>query len=332
MRERNLFRRGGTYYARIKVRGRDIRTSLRTRNLREARQRLGKILKDIDHLRFYGEARHTWKEATGRWMAEFLLSVKPATRTRYMVSIGQLHPYLGALYVDEITRRTVAGIISARKKTAATNATIRRDLTAMSSILSCCVAWGWRDDNPAKDFDRSIIRERRAPIRPPTDDEILKLCGVCPTSISRLIRFLRYTGMRQEEAVGLEWRDIDLSRRQVTLLRTKTNRPRVVSLDEQAWGTIEGTPRHINSPYVFWHGDGDRYHSFASRFAALTKRAGVRFRCHDLRHKFAIDYLKDGGDIYALSRILGHASVKTTEMYLGYVDAESAQQLKGSNQ
>ncbi len=55
------------------------------------------------------------------------------------------------------------------------------------------------------------------------------------------------------------------------------------------------------------------------------KRAGVRFRCHDLRHKFAIDYLKNGGDIYKLKQILGHSSVKATEMYLACIDVGVAQ-------
>ncbi len=39
------------------------------------------------------------------------------------------------------------------------------------------------------------------------------------------------------------------------------------------------------------------------------------FRCHDLRHSFAIRWLQRGCDIYALARHLGHASVKTTEGY-----------------
>ena len=47
-----------------------------------------------------------------------------------------------------------------------------------------------------------------------------------------------------------------------------------------------------------------------------------RFRAHDLRHKFAVDYLRAGGDIYRLGRILGHASVKTTEIYLDFVDLD----------
>jgi len=59
---------------------------------------------------------------------------------------------------------------------------------------------------------------------------------------------------------------------------------------------------------------------FSSRFGFLMDREKIKcFRYHDLRQKFAIDYLKAGGDIYRLSRILGHSSVKTTEIYLGYV-------------
>nr|WP_246024414.1 site-specific integrase [Azospirillum ramasamyi] len=43
------------------------------------------------------------------------------------------------------------------------------------------------------------------------------------------------------------------------------------------------------------------------------------FRCHDLRHSFAVRALQNGLDICALSKHLGHSSVKTTEIYLGYV-------------
>ncbi len=43
----------------------------------------------------------------------------------------------------------------------------------------------------------------------------------------------------------------------------------------------------------------------------------TELRIHDLRHSFASLFLLDGGDIFKLSRILGHSSVKTTEIYLG---------------
>ncbi len=52
-----------------------------------------------------------------------------------------------------------------------TNATIRRDLTALSRLLAACVSWGWRTDNPARDDDRFMVRERRDPITLPGDRE-----------------------------------------------------------------------------------------------------------------------------------------------------------------
>ena len=39
------------------------------------------------------------------------------------------------------------------------------------------------------------------------------------------------------------------------------------------------------------------------------------FRFHDLRHTFASWYMMNGGDLYALAKILGHANIKMTERY-----------------
>jgi integrase/recombinase XerD len=74
---------------------------------------------------------------------------------------------------------------------------------------------------------------------------------------------------------------------------------------------------------VFWHGEGERYRNPSSRIAAIGKRAGVRFRRHDLRHHYAVDDLRAGGSIYDLQQILGHASIKTTEDDLRFLTPES---------
>ena len=49
-----------------------------------------------------------------------------------------------------------------------------------------------------------------------------------------------------------------------------------------------------------------------------------RFRFHDLRHLFAVEALRGGMSIYALSKHLGHTSVKTTEIYLAFLTPEKA--------
>ncbi|WP_040444212.1 tyrosine-type recombinase/integrase [Ktedonobacter racemifer] len=46
--------------------------------------------------------------------------------------------------------------------------------------------------------------------------------------------------------------------------------------------------------------------------AKLSVSAGA----HKFRHTFAVNYLLNGGDVYKLSRIMGHTSVSTTERYV----------------
>ena len=54
-----------------------------------------------------------------------------------------------------------------------------------------------------------------------------------------------------------------------------------------------------------------------------NKSRGVnKTSVHLFRHTFATMYLKNGGDIYRLQKLLGHSSIKITEKYLHYTTAE----------
>jgi len=101
---------------------------------------------------------------------------------------------------------------------------------------------------------------------------------------------------------------------------------------------LRSVPRHLRSPVIFHH-DGLAWNNPATHFAKVTARVAVeaekageqfvRFRFHDLRHVYAVRYLKDGGNIYKLQQILGHTSVKTTEMYLEFLTPDEQRATKG---
>ena len=73
----NLYRRGNVWWARIQVRGHDIRRSLRTGSLVKAKKNLRTLQDDIEHLRFYGEERRTWKAAVVAWAKIAPSTLKP---------------------------------------------------------------------------------------------------------------------------------------------------------------------------------------------------------------------------------------------------------------
>ena len=195
--------RKDTIWGRVIISGSEHRRSLRTADAKEAARRVRAWQTKLERQQFGDVEAPGFKEAVLRWAKEVLPgSVKPAVAKRYLVSIRQMADHFGELRVTEIDAASISGYISLRSGVA-TNATIRRDLTALSRLLSSCMAWGWLQSNPARLFDRSIIRERRDPISPPADADVEKLIAASPPGVASILRLLEQTGMRENEAVTL---------------------------------------------------------------------------------------------------------------------------------
>lgn len=324
--------RGATLWGRLTVAGREIRWSLRTSDAAVARSRFEARRQREIAVSHYGDERKTWDDAVLAWTDHIVREVRPNTIKRYLVSLGQVEPFLRGCFLDEIDKGLTATLVKERRRQGATNATIRRDLGAVSSVLGFCEAEDWIDGNAALGRLRKM-KERRDPIVLPEPDSIAYVIGRAPGLFAALIEAAWKTGARQEELVTLPRRRVDLRRRQLTLIG-KGNKLRTIDMLD-AYDLFNAAALHMRSKLVFWHGDGQPYASVSSRFAAMTEAAQKaaqeegrefrRFRFHDLRHRFAVDYLKDGkGSIRDLQLHLGHGSVATTEMYLKHLTPDEA--------
>jgi integrase/recombinase XerD len=331
---RGLYQRNGIWWARFKVRGIEYRVSLRTRSERVAERRLKIERERVAETAYFGSSAPVgWQDAVVSWATSWpRLGIKPKTGGRYTQSLACVRKWLDDKLVHEIDNALLREIAKARAKHGITNATVRRDLTAISSVLGHCVDEGWIEENPAHMLDRSRFKERRQPIVLPRIDSIGQVFAD-RSRFTDIAELSLETGMRQEEVAGLEHDRLDRKRKAATLEETKGNAVRQVSLSAKAIEIIDRQPRHFKSKWVFWHGNGDRYESVDSSFYALVKRVARkaaqsgrdfrRFRFHDLRHLFAVNYLRERrGTIYALQQELGHKSIKTTEEYLRHLTPE----------
>ena len=138
-----------------------------------------------------------------------------------------------------------------------------------------------------------------------------------------VIQLIIDTGMRIGECLLLMMEDIDINERCIMLKaeNTKGKKDRVVfysaemSVALRRW--IQFKDRYVESEYLFpskKYKTKIRISNFESNFRAYCSRIGLKDASpHTLRNNFAKRFLMAGGDIYTLSRILGHSSVTVTE-------------------
>ncbi|REJ97275.1 MAG: site-specific tyrosine recombinase XerD [Planctomycetota bacterium] len=141
-----------------------------------------------------------------------------------------------------------------------------------------------------------------------------------------LLAVMYATGCRASEVAGLRLRDIHLDENYCRCLG-KGNKERIVGLNPVAVAAVEAYLAH-ERPQIVGSRDADGL--FVTRsgraFTRITvwhivkkyaARVGIEKKVspHTLRHSFATHMLAGGAEIRALQELLGHASIRTTQIY-----------------
>jgi site-specific recombinase XerD len=222
----------------------------------------------------------------------------------------------------EIDVTVVSAFVEMRKDEGVSIATINRDLTAFNQLMRHIKNKKWIETNPVQQFEKQNMRESLPAIVLPTDEAIQQLGQRAPGTLAYFPGFLNETGGRVTEMSMMRWADVNGLQRPVeghvtvTLRHTKGRKVRTITLRQQAIDILLQIPRSNQSPYVFWNKTEEGfYKSAASLFWQYAQETAFGARLHDIRHKFAIERLKEGWSIYRVQRYVGHGSVKTTERY-----------------
>jgi len=140
-------------------------------------------------------------------------------------------------------------------------------------------------------------------------------------------------GLRVSEALALGMKDVDLSGFTVTVQRGKSGR-RVVGLDLgtalvlDQWLMSRSKLRVGSRAPLFCTLQGGTVDTSYVRhmLPRLARKAGIdkRVHAHGLRHRFAIDLIREGADLLTVRDLLGHSSASTTQVYLSRIGASDA--------
>lgn len=141
------------------------------------------------------------------------------------------------------------------------------------------------------------------------------------------------TGIRPKEALSLKDNDLELNNKMLTIRReiAKTRRTRILPLSHQ---TVEVLKRIqlIKPPdwdnYVFTTVEGyqmtvDRWQK---RLKEYSLKIGSNVSPYDLRHTFAIMFLKNGGNVFSLQHEMGHADLSMTKRYVNLTQKDLQEQ------
>lgn len=152
--------------------------------------------------------------------------------------------------------------------------------------------------------------------------EVTRLLNAIPNRKHRTVALVLYgAGLRIREALALELRDIDSERMVITVRHGKGDQDRQVALSEVLLGELREYWRAYRPSRCLFPGKDPNKPLVASTIQRALKAARVRAGIskpagpHVLRHSYATHLLESGTDLRVIQTLLGHRSVRTTQIY-----------------
>lgn len=249
----------------------------------------------IEHLRLYnsdGYVKYTIKEEKS--ILEYFGDVDSSE-----ILVESLQKYILDLRELGLSANTINKHISTIKRIYNFNE-IDNHFSKVKKIKEKFVTFGICEDDPEKVLDEA--------------------CKLLSLQNQIILHVFYDTGVRLNELINIESKNVDLKRRTILLTTTKTGNERFVFISKKTKRMATSfCKKALSRKYLFVNQNGDKLKTSAieSLFARIRKRLGIRnFSPHRLRHSLSTELYKNGANILLISNILGHSNVNTTRRYI----------------
>lgn len=278
---------------------------------------------------FVLSGKHTLKEAVETFfLACRVDGKKKTTLAFYQFTVGSFLKWSGDIPLESIDTFLIRKFINSLELKELKRSTIWNNIRALRTFFIFLIRDGFMKNSPMGN-----INKPRLPKQYPfvfEDHQVLKLLRT-PNQKSWegyrnyviLLMFLD-TGIRLEELCGLNLKDINLAIRSVNILG-KGDKSRLVFMGKKLtkelhkWIELRGYKAYEEALFCTKPGERLKKRNIDKLIQRMGKKAGISgTRCspHTLRHTFATNYIRNGGDPFSLQQLLGHSDIKTCMIYV----------------
>lgn len=307
-----LYRRGNTWWVRITApSGKRIRKSTQTSSKRLAQEYHDRFKAELWRSEKLGDQPdRSWDEAADMWVNE---TTHKADHQKDVAKLKWLKQHLGGNPLDAISRDVLCAVAEIKRKEASA-ATANRYMALCRAILRRAAhVWGWLDSVPRV----PIYRESRRRVRWLTRKEAIRLLKQLPEHQREIALFALVTGLRKSNVLGLEWSQVNLTRKQAWIHpdQAKARKAIAVPLNDVAVNVIQRqTGRH--DTFVFTYNGKPIKQVNTKAWQSALRRAEIEdFRWHDLRHCWASWHAQAGTPAHVLQELGGWSCSEMVQRY-----------------
>ena len=325
-----LYKRDSVWWMSFTHNGKQIRRSTETEDKKLAIRIFDKLKGEIAEGKWFEKLPgddYTFADLMKKYLKEYSSVNKAPTSYIRDESLNKhLQKHFGKFYLPDITQKMISEYKTNRRNEGASPRTINYELTVMSHAFNIAIKeWEIIKDNPVQKVAKEKVRNQIE--RWLTDEEEERLMNVSPDWLRPIIVFAINTGFRESEILNLKWKQIDFSRREITISEQKNKQTDTLPLNDAAINALKEkwNNRQKDVEYVFPSQNKTRISNrnlFRAFKNAKEKVEIENFRFHDLRHTFATRLVQSGVDIYAVQR-LGRWKTMSMVARYGHFNTES---------